>query len=99
MAVNVLPAMAGTISTPRTGSMPLSFVTGGETVTVQEIRGGHGIRRRLTDLGLHQGASIRMIKNDAQGPLIVAVKEHGRLALGRGMAHHILVTIKNSPPR
>jgi ferrous iron transport protein A len=98
MAVQALPIPAGMVNMTRTGSMPLSFATSGEIVTVRAIIGGANLRRRLSDMGLHQGASIRVLKNDAHGPLIVAVKEHGRLALGRGMAHHILVTIKNGTP-
>jgi Fe2+ transport system protein FeoA len=44
-------------------------------------------------MGLNIGATIRVLKNDAYGPLIIAVKEDGRLAIGRGMAHHIAVTV------
>lgn len=99
MATQALPAMAGMVSTPRPRTMPLSFVESGEEAVVQEVRGGLSMRRRLADLGLHQGASIRVVKNDGPGPMIVAVKQDARLALGRGMAHHILVHITNSPPR
>jgi ferrous iron transport protein A len=73
--------------------MPLGLVPGGQSVTVQDIRGGQKLQQRLRDLGLNRGASIRVLKNDAPGPLILAVKEDSRLALGRGMAFHILVTV------
>jgi ferrous iron transport protein A len=99
VATQALPAMAGMVSTPRPRTMPLTFVESGEVATIDALRGGPGLRRRLIDLGLHPGASIRMIKNDGPGPLIVAAKEDSRLALGRGMAHHILVHITNNPPR
>jgi ferrous iron transport protein A len=72
--------------------MPLGLASGGQRVTVQEIRGGQKLQHRLRDLGLNPGTSIRVLKNDAPGPLIIAVKEDCRLALGRGMAFHILVT-------
>jgi hypothetical protein len=36
-----------------------------------------------------------VIKNEMHGPLIIAVKEDGRLAVGRGMSHHIMVTINH----
>jgi Fe2+ transport system protein FeoA len=75
--------------------MPLTFVPGGDTVVVSQIRGGNKMRSRLFDLGLNQNARIRVVKNDGQGPLIIAVKEDGRFALGKGMAHHIIVTAKN----
>lgn len=73
-------------------AMPLSLATRGQTVIVQQIRSGRRLRQRLLDLGLNQGTRIRVLKNEMPGPLIVAVKEDGRLALGRGMTHHILVT-------
>lgn len=72
-------------------TMPLSFVPSGSWVQIREIRGGHRLRQRLYALGLNQGASVRVLKNDVTGPLILAVKDDGRLALGRGMAYHILV--------
>jgi ferrous iron transport protein A len=71
--------------------MPLGFVPTGQRVVVREIRGGQKLQYRLRDLGLNLGATIRVVKNDGPGPLILAVKEDSRLALGRGMAHHILV--------
>lgn len=72
--------------------IPLSMVNTGETVTVRQIRGGKKVRSRLIDLGLNRGSTLRVIKNDVNGPLILAVKEDSRFALGRGMAHHILTS-------
>lgn len=72
-------------------SMPLSLASPGQTVELSEIRGGRRLRQRLADLGLNIGTSVRVIQNDHTGPLILAVKEDARLALGRGMAHHIRV--------
>lgn len=77
---------------PQQPAMPLSMVARGESVVVTQINGGGAVRQRLQDLGLNQGAHIRVLKNEAPGPLIIAVKEDGRLALGRGLTHHILVT-------
>jgi ferrous iron transport protein A len=77
---------------PQQQAMPLGLVSGGQCVTIQDIRGGYKLQHRLRDLGLNLGASVRVLKNDAPGPLIIAVKEDSRLALGRGMAFHILVT-------
>lgn len=71
--------------------LPLSLVNQGESVIVRQIRGGRELRQRLFDLGLHPGARIRVVKNEQPGPLIVAAKQDGRLALGRGMCHKILV--------
>lgn len=72
--------------------MPLSMASQGQTVTVAQVNGSHVLRQRLLDLGLNLGARIHVVKNEMTGPLILAVKEDGRLALGRGMTHHVLVT-------
>lgn len=72
-------------------AMPLSMVTAGETVELVQIREGKRLRKRLADLGLNVGLDIRVVQNCFSGPLILAVKEDARLAIGRGMAHQILV--------
>lgn len=72
--------------------MPLSLVATGQVVTVQQVNGGRSLRQRLFDLGLNHGAVVQVVQNDMVGPMILAVKEDGRLAVGRGMTHHILVT-------
>ena len=76
--------------------MPLSLVAQGETVVIQHIRGGRKMRQRLHDLGMNIGARVRVIKNEMPGPLIVGVKEDSRLAIGRGMSHHISVAVNNT---
>ncbi len=70
--------------------MHLAMVSPGETVRLVSVEGGLGIRKRLADLGLNIGESLSVIQSDNQGPMILAVKE-SRLALGRGVAHKILV--------
>jgi Fe2+ transport system protein FeoA len=72
-------------------AMPLSMVSPGETVELVQIREGRRLRKRLADLGLNVGLDIRVVQNCFSGPLILAVKEDARLAIGRGMAHQILV--------
>ena len=71
--------------------MPLTMVASGETVKLIAIRGGYHVRRRLADLGLTAGTILTVVQADAWGPLIVAFKGDARLALGRGMAHKIVV--------
>lgn len=72
--------------------MPLAMVAPGEEVRLTAIRGGRRMRRRLADLGLNLGLTVRVIQRDGHGPLILAVKD-SRLALGRGMAHKIMVEL------
>jgi Fe2+ transport system protein FeoA len=58
---------------------PLDCCRRGEQVRVIEIGGGWGIRQRLNQMGIHEG-----------GPRLIEI--HGSdVALGRGIAKHILV--------
>ncbi len=70
--------------------LPLAFLPAGSTALIQELKGGRNLCQRLTEMGLVRGTPVKVIKNDAGGPLIISVGE-GRLALGRGMALKILV--------
>ncbi|MCE1253998.1 MAG: ferrous iron transport protein A [Anaerolineae bacterium] len=70
--------------------MHLAMVSPGETVRLVSVEGGLDVRKRLADLGLNIGESLSVIQSDSQGPMILAVKE-SRLALGRGVAHKLLV--------
>ena len=70
--------------------MPLTMACPGEEVRLVAIRGRWRMRRRLADLGLNPGMTVRVVQHSGRGPMIVAVKD-SRLAIGRGMAHRILV--------
>ena len=69
---------------------PLTMTRAGETVCVSSVEAGTHLRTRLTTLGLLPGVEVRVISNNARGPFIVAIGGT-RLAMGRGMAHKILV--------
>jgi Fe2+ transport system protein FeoA len=70
--------------------MSLSMVSPGEDVRLVAIHGGQQMRKRLADLGLNVGMTVRVVQRNGHGPLILAVKD-SRLAVGHGMAHKILV--------
>ena len=70
--------------------MPLAMAGSDEIVSVVEIRAGFGLKRRLADMGLSPGVSLRVIHSQMRGPVIIDLKG-SRLALGRGMAQRILV--------
>ena len=70
--------------------MPLTMIHEGQNVVLREIRGGMGIRRRLTDMGLHPGSNFRIISNSGGGPFVIGIGET-RLMIGRGMAQKIMV--------
>ncbi len=69
----------------------LNTITAGQTVELTSIEGGRRLRKRLADLGLSVGQHVRVVQNPLIGPLILAVKEDTRLAIGRGMARRIRV--------
>ena len=71
--------------------MPLVMASPSERVCIVGFRGGKGMERRLTSMGLNQGAEVEVIKSSGPGALIVASGET-RIALGFGMAKKILVT-------
>lgn len=70
---------------------PLVFAARGQMVTLVEIRAGDKLRKRLADLGLNVGMRVRVVQGDSAGPVILAVKNDGRLAVGQGMAQKIMV--------
>lgn len=72
--------------------MPLAMVSEGEVVRLVSLRGGRGLNKRLADLGLNIGMTLRVIRRTENGPMILDVKD-SRLAIGRGMAHHMLVEV------
>ncbi len=78
------------------GRTPLSAIDAGETVSLIEIQGGRKLRKRFADLGLNVGMSIRVVQNAHSGPLILAVKDDTRLAIGRGMAGKICVSMESN---
>ncbi|AKX94216.1 iron transporter FeoA [Moorella thermoacetica] len=76
------------------GLLPLEFLNTGQEAVIKEIAGGISLRRRLTELGLVRGSTIKIIRNDNFGPIIISLGDgsgSGRLAIGRGMAHKIMV--------
>lgn len=76
--------------------MPLAMVAPGETVRFVSIEGGHFLKKRLADLGLNAGEEIFVIQADCHGPMILEIRD-SRLALGRGVAHKILVEPSERP--
>ncbi|MFO8061543.1 MAG: FeoA family protein [bacterium] len=65
-------------------------IPAGTHVKIQKIYGGLGFRQRMAEMGLISGATIKVVKNDSHGPVIVNVN-NTRIALGRGMCGKITV--------
>ena len=68
----------------------LSAVAEGECVRLVGIEAGRGLAARLAAMGLVPNVLVQVVANQGRGPIAVDVKGT-RLALGRGMAHKILV--------
>jgi len=76
----------------------LSNLKPGEEGVVAFIRGGTLAFQRLLDMGLTQGARVRVLNAAPfRGPIEVAVRG-STLALGRGLARHVFVEIEDDHP-
>lgn len=74
-------------------SLTLGACQAGQIVEIARTRGGRRFHRRLEELGLTPGSVIRVIQNEFPGPLIISINDGERLALGKGIAMHIMVKL------
>ena len=74
-------------------SVPLTMVAHGDSATLLSIQAGRGLTRRLADMGLVPGTTVRIVNSQMSGPVLIEVKGY-RLALGHGIAQKIMVAIK-----
>lgn len=72
------------------GTFPLSMADLGAQVRIVALRGGAGLDRRMTEMGLNIGAQVRVLQQ--QGGGLVVMRGESRFALGGGMAHRVMVT-------
>lgn len=72
--------------------MTLIELNSGQTGMIRHLHGGRGLVGRLAALGFTLGAPVTMVRNYGRGPIIVAVRGT-QVALGRGEANHVLVTL------
>ena len=70
--------------------VPLSELRAGESGTIIQLQGGHGLVGRLAALGFTPGVTLDMVRNPGRGPLIVSLLDT-RIALGFGQAQHVRV--------
>ena len=68
---------------------PLMMADEGLRVRVVALKGGAGLDRRMTEMGLNVGAEL--IVRQRQGGGLVIMRGETRFALGGGMAHKIMV--------
>jgi ferrous iron transport protein A len=71
----------------------------GQTGTVVEVLGGHGLVRRLDALGIRPGKKVTKISSTLfHGPVILKV-DSTQVAVGFGMARRITVELDKYLPR
>jgi Fur family ferric uptake transcriptional regulator len=75
--------------------MPLAMAKSGERVIIREMTTGRIGRSRLESMGLRPGDHIEIINNTGQGRIILG-RDLTRLAVGRGFAHKILVSLTDT---
>lgn len=74
------------------GLLPLNTVSAQCEVIFVTVEGGHGLKQRLTAMGLRPGMKIKVLHSQSRGPYVVLAGDT-RLVLGRGMVHKILVRL------
>lgn len=70
--------------------MPLSLASTGRCLKVVGVSGGTGCTRHLADMGIVPGAEIELVCRQQRGPILIDING-SRLAVGRGLAHRIMV--------
>jgi Fe2+ transport system protein FeoA len=70
--------------------MPLGMVRPGEVATVVGLNGGMGLCRKLADMGLTPGVSLKVVHSQGRGPILIDVRG-SRIALGFGVAQKVVV--------
>lgn len=73
-----------------TEAYPLMMADPGMRVRIVALRGGSGLDRRLTEMGLNIGAEVEV--RQRQGGGLIVMRGETRFAIGGGMAHKIMVT-------
>jgi ferrous iron transport protein A len=72
----------------------LAKMKSGQSGTVVQIEGGHGIQKRLDSMGIRLGSKITKVSSQLmRGPVTIALGNL-KVALGFGMANKIIVDLK-----
>ncbi len=81
----------GPESVSKQEAIRLDLIKRHQSAKVIDIQGGLGVKKRLSQIGIHPGDVITVVRyGPLGGPLVIEV--HGfQLALGRGVASQILV--------
>ena len=73
-------------------NFPLRLAREGDRVRIVAVRGGKGLRERLTGLGILIGVEVQVLQNSMNGKLLLG-HEDKRFYLGGGLSHKIQVAV------
>ena len=76
----------------RKALIPLAMAKTSERIIIREMAGGPSPQARLASMGLRLGDKIEIINNTGQGRIILG-HDCTRLAIGRGIAQKIMVSV------
>ncbi len=79
-----------TAEIPLNGVRPLSTAPRQQALTGVKVAAGRRATHRLTEMGLTPGVEVKIVQDNG-GPLLLAVRG-SRLAIGRCLAHKVLVS-------
>jgi len=68
---------------------PLAMAGKGDKLRMFLLHGGKNLEARLTSLGLNHGS--KLIVSQSEGRNIVILRGESRIAIGKAMAHKIMV--------
>lgn len=77
-------------ASPDDKPFPLTMAREGDRVRIVTLRGGAGLVRRLTEMGLNVGAEVTVAQQ--QGETLVLIRGDTRLGLGVGASQRVMVT-------
>jgi len=66
------------------------MVKTGETVKLNKVNAGQGLKSRLASMGLLPNVEITVVRSGHPGPFVISVKD-SKMMLGRGVANKIMV--------
>jgi len=75
--------------------IPLAMLPENKEAVVVEVNGGMGLTRRLSEMGFTYGSKVKVLHSTPPGPILVIVRG-SRIALGRGAAMKIIVSLEGN---
>jgi ferrous iron transport protein A len=88
-----------TMTMHQNNQLTLAEMKTGQTGTVVEILGGHGLMQRLDSLGIRAGKKVTKLSSTLfHGPVILRA-DNTQVAVGFGMARKVIIELDKYLPR